>query len=113
MAQGSSTRRGTSIATCTLALTLTLTIPLTLTLSLTRHLDRHVQPSEVEAAGGQSLGRRHLPALLPHLLDLGCIWLSPLDLAGLEMRRIHRAPQPPVLRCTVARPLTSGSRAAT
>ena len=32
-----------------------------------RHLDRHVQPSEVEAARGQSLGRRHLPALLLHL----------------------------------------------
>ena len=75
MAQGSSTRRGTST-------------------------DRHVQPSEVEAARGQSLGRRHLPALHLHLhlldLDLGSI--SPLDLAGLEMRRIHRAPQPQVER---------------
>ena len=113
LVRGPSAHRGTWIATCTLTLTLTPTPTLTLTLTLTpaltltltltlaRHLERHVESGEVEAAGGQGLGRRalpagYLPALLWHLLDR--VRTAPLHLAGLEVRRVHRAPQPQVER---------------
>ena len=101
MVQGSGAHRGTWTATCTLTLTLTPTLTLTLTLTLARHLERHVESGEVEAAGGQGLGRRalparYLPALPWHLLER--VRTAPLHLAGLEVRRVHRAPQPQVER---------------